>query len=376
MTLFGSIQHAESRVVKILDAFLHSPNWIYKTTACLIILIYVTAFPPFTELDLNLWDTMTYRAEHLFSPLPSEVRNSHTEKFAFRIAVPLIGRLLHFNALAFYLMSQLSGLLLIFFVQAAAYKLTADKITSFLVGLAVSCIFIGKWGFYDVYFHFDAFAILMLILAMHFRSRILIFLFIFVAAYTDERALIASALVFLWWKILEARSYSFRELLIPGRNSSVVIASWIAYGCSRVILQHIYGLATSTSDVGIEVMAFNYKFAPLALLLSLEGLWILVAFGVFLLFEKKLPAYGILFILLMALSYLVALMVFDVSRSTGYLLPSVTIGLFLLQNEESGTTVRRVVMVSALICLITPTMEFLNNVYWLGPIVPKIFKLF
>jgi len=70
-------------------------------------------------------------------------------------------------------------------------------------------------------------------------------------------------------------------------------------------------------------------------------------------------------------------MISDVSRSTTYLFPLLFIGLRKCALHYKNYTLRKIVLIATITSIILPTQEFFNyRVHGMGPIFPKIIKLF
>src|SRR5258706_8800363 len=84
---------------------------------------------------------------------------------------------------------------------------------------------------------------------------------LFLAAWTDERALIASAF-----------------LLLCGRKKAIAVAAaWTGYIVTRLILTQTFSLTVATGNVGLAVLGSHLAMIPVGIWTGLGGLSILVA---------------------------------------------------------------------------------------------------
>jgi hypothetical protein len=238
------------------------------------------------------------------------------------------------------------------------------------MALTVSSVYAGVSGFIEFRFLFDSVAYTFLILALLFRRWYLVFLMVFLAAWTDERALIASSFIFLYH--LSLRGYDlkslFRELLNP--TVIAVLAAWGAYFILRFWLSHSCGFKTDAG--GVNDFLTHANNLAIGLWTGLEGAWIFVLAGIIGLILKKNYIFAFAFILCCCVSAFVAMSVADITRSMAYLLPAVFIGVRVLSKTENPGEMKKYFFTAFLISFLWPCYyvggkEF---IWWYAPPLP------
>jgi hypothetical protein len=373
--LIETLYRLEKGAISVLTRLAQMPFWLFGTTVILSLYVYITAFPPFDLFDIKVWELTVFRGQNPFSPLPEYIINNHSDKFAFRFVGPIIGSVFGLSSYGYFIFHQLIAVCLVASILNYGFKITGDKLISISFAIGFCSLFMGKWGFYDMHSHFDALALLFIVLSLTSRHTLLVLITLLMSYFTDERALISSCLVFLIFKNRETDfNVRLNKIMLFGKFSLTVIISWILYFVIRTFLTNYYNLQTGHSAIGIVPVFENFKFMPLALLLSLEGFWIIVVIVVLFFFQQQKIFFNILYISGITIVLIVALMVYDISRSTAYLLPACLLAFEGSFRFIENSSFLRLIMACSLLSMVVPTMEFFNQVYWLGPVIPKIFK--
>jgi hypothetical protein len=190
-----------------------------------------------------------------------------------------------------------------------------------------------------------------MILAMTSAAFPVVFITCLLAFFTDERALIASSLILLWfWVIAQPlEKLSLANLYSPNYRMLAVVGSWLAYFALRVLLQQTCGLQTVYTGTNYFRRHGNMHF--LGMWTGLEGFWLIVALSILILIVKKKWTFLACYCLSMLVVVYVSLSVIDISRSMGYLLPCVFISLYLLAQVEATRAVRGWTALVAIVCL-------------------------
>jgi hypothetical protein len=367
----------ERKVGSLLETFLSGKNWKIASLIFFVLYIYVTSFPPFHQYSDHEFDFLVSQSRSPLAPIPDEFYNPHVDKHAFRLTVPLIGKIFMLPPVGFFILSQLCAAALLYCLLLFIWNISRDRVTSFLFTFAISSVFIGKWGFYDMYAHFDALALLLMVLAVIQTQHLPVILLLLLSYFTDERALISSSLVYLLFFFQEEDyKMSIKNFITFRKKRGAVLISWLVYAVIRLCLQYFTSLKITGSEVGTDIFLFNYKFAPLSLILAYEGFLLIIFIFIFTLIQRKERLSLTLLLAGIGLVWMVALLVLDVSRSTSYLLPSIllaTMGMLRFSNDT--LFIRRVMLIVACICVIIPTMYICKEPFWMSPIFPKVFKL-
>ena len=181
---------------------------------------------------------------------------------------------------------------------------------AFLVCLAIACVWPGLAAFHDLRGgYYDAVALCLLLLSMAAESPALVGICAFLAAWTDERALIALPLVLL-----------FRATNARARVAAIAIAG-AGYAVTRVALAFLYGWTTNTAGAGFGVFRHQASMLPVGIWTGLGGCWILVIASMYVLLRKKQFFTLALFALALALVLAAAMRGFRRHAQRG-LLPS------------------------------------------------------
>jgi hypothetical protein len=340
--------------------FTASPRWMWKWALLCYFLILFFSFPDLPKLfhpgEHSIWQAVQEQIADPTAQHYVDDPESHQAKRTFRLFMPLIFKVLHTdNIILMYLLQQFAVIALLYFSIRISLRVSSDKITAAAIALSLAFIYIGQAGVVDVFGKFDTIAICGLLGAMAFRHPLLIFILCSIAAWTDERGLLACSLVFVWWKMQENDKISFTSLLKPQKFSLAVIAAIAAYAIVRIFLQKQYGMHTATGMVGLEVLQTQFNMIFFGLWTALEGMWILFFMSLIVIYRSKNWWLGIgislSMIILISLSYLVV----DISRSLMYLAPLTFISLLVLCRTENKAYLRKTVLISMVVCILVPT---------------------
>jgi hypothetical protein len=194
---------------------------------------------------------------------------------------------------------------------------------------------------------------------MCFRNPAVIFLSMSFCCWTDERAVVVSPLVLIWWVVQEAgqeRAIIRQHVLLNRRVWAVVLAV-LCYVAGRLALGHVWHDPQWHKDLAPHgPWATRWPFFLAGLASSLKWLWLLVAAGglaAFLSHRRWLAVAMVLFVV----AYLGSCtLVLDTTRSAAYVFPSVIVGLAWLFRTESRTTVRWLVFGICVLSFLTPSV--------------------
>jgi hypothetical protein len=361
----------KTNLFSYLEVLSKYKNWDFLLTFICTIYIFISAFPPYYDLKNN--ELLKIQIENPITRLPDEFLNSsHEQKHQFRITVPIIAHFLKISGYWLLGLQYISSFLLLLYTYRLSLKICSDKVIATLSVICISAIYVGVGGYYDVFWHFDSLAILLLILAMYTDYHLFVFIFILSASFTDERAFIASALVFVF-KIAQNNKANTSLADLFGYNSIIIIASWLTYFSLRTYLIYYHNFFTGMQDIGPQLLIRNYRTFPLNILFIFEGGWLFIWLGISRVKDRILT---ILTIASTLVIISISLMISDVSRSTSYLLPLFFIGLYACNKEFKLYTLRKIILVCTIISLIVPTQEFFNyTIYGMGAIFPNLLSI-
>jgi hypothetical protein len=305
------------------------------------------------------WDTIVLKSHDLTNSLSELNPQGHPAKLVFRLTVPLIMKVFNLSPIGIQIVQYVLGYLLIIFAYKISLKILNDSVSATFIALGIMFTHFGNANFYDGFYAFlDGWSYFFIIMAMYSQNVIGIFFFATCAAWNDERAFIALAVVLLFHQINTRimSKYSFKELISLNSKSIAVLAAITSYLCLRLFLQFRFGMHTplSGADVGLAMLRENKNYLSLGIWTFLEGFWLL--FPLFILIAAMNKNY-LLLTLILAQSIIVTLMagcVWDLTRSGAYLMPVIFILVCYLRNHITIDAMRFVLLIIMMVCFMFP----------------------
>jgi hypothetical protein len=287
--------------------------WLRVGAAGAVLSILVQA--PFTGPHYSLtWRAVVRQSHDLFGG-PLGPPGSHEAKLTFRLVPPLVVRYFHLNPTAYYAVQVGLGVVTLGVVARLLERRGFSRRECLAVVAGISTTAIGAVWFADMNPQFDAIALSALVAGLVTENPVGVFAALSIACWTDERSLIAAlAVVVAHWLRRDPRAVL------------ACVGALVSYLALRLWLTVHFSIVIDRAWVGSSVLGPNIRFAPLAIAISLEGVWGLLAFGLFSLVRARRPEAPLL-VTAAALSSLVAVLVYDVSRSAAYLLPTVLVAI-------------------------------------------------
>ncbi|MDB5489671.1 MAG: hypothetical protein JWQ58_3386, partial [Reyranella sp.] len=209
----------------------------------------------------------------------------------------------------------------------------------------------------------DAFAFAFLTVAVAFRNPPVIAAAIVAACFTDERAMIVSPLIVLYWAMRnsDSRKPDWFNLQTITVASAILLA-----GAIRLMLMFGYGLHIpmgAGKDVGFSVLPLNLPNVQYELPHVLAGLWLWPLVACVLLVRNRWW-FSLLAILggtgaIVGVSFLVL----DVDRSLAYSLPVLFVSMAVAAWAKLGRTdLRSIAILGFLISFAFPVNNLLGGV--------------
>jgi len=291
---------------------------------------------------------------------------THQSKLTFRLSVPLIAKLFHLSITGIIFLQYIFGFLLFYISSSILKQITKDNFTTLIITLSIPFIYAGRVSFIDIRGVFDGIALFFLVVSMFKRNMIIITTAIIMTSFTDERGLIASSLVFVYWYIHESNE---KRKLFTKYTSSVVLGG-VIYLILRLFLSCFFHLSTQSGGIGFNVLASNLNLLPLGTWHGLEGNWMLVLIALFTLIFNKDKLTLLFFILSISIVLITGSLVADVTRSMAYVIPALFISILIIQKNDSLMFMRRLSVIVLLICFIYPAYNSGSNniVEWNYPL--------
>jgi hypothetical protein len=359
-----------ARVEDMLARLAERRAWLTLGVAAAIALSLLITFPRisfFLGNDgqiSNFWPFVERQAQSQLSMNQSFYNgdeSTHESKRAFRLALPILMRVLHGDWLILLVLQAALGVAMLYLVGKIAWELFGDRVVALASVFGVSAIYAGKAAFLQLGGVGDAFAYAFLTIAAAYRSGPLIAASIFAACFTDERAIVAAPLVGLYWV--------FRQEHAPAWLNRQTVAVALAVSAAlavRLYLMRAYGLYVSIGsgkNVGLDVLARTLPELQYALPHVLTGLWLwpLVA-AKLLLRHRQWLALSALTVGAVALTA-VAFLVLDVDRSLSYLLPLLYVAMAIAAKYRlSLADAKSIAIAAMLLAFLFPV----NNLFGAG----------
>jgi hypothetical protein len=161
------------------------------------------AFPNYDALRTifseTTWRNVQVKFDHpmadtsrIFAP------GSHESNLTFRLTVPILAHIFHLHRAEVLICFAFVGFVLLYLVLKVAFTLSASKRVALFVCLSTACTWPGEAAFHELRGgYYDALALCLVLAACATSSSIVTAALLFLAAWTDERALVASLFVLL-----------------------------------------------------------------------------------------------------------------------------------------------------------------------------------
>ena len=348
------------------------PHWKAKALVFILSFSLFRAFPNYNFLRApGVPDTWKNAAIKIANPAADMTRlfpaDLHESNLTFRLTVPLIARVFHLGTVGHLALFAVCGVLLLLCTLTLAERITGARTVALYVTLAIACTWPALLAFHQLLGGFyDVVALLLLLFAMEVRPPVLAAAAVFAAAWTDERALPAVALLCLF-----ALAQSERPRCIA------VLSGAAAHLGSRIWMVTAWHLHITMGGAGIATFLRNLHVAPLGVWAGLGGSWILVVCALAILAVRRRYFEFAGLALAIALVTAGALGVEDLTRSMAYALPAVFVALHVLAKNETPGTVERITQAAALVCALLPTWFVQSgDVTWILPLPVQLIRLF
>ncbi len=371
-------QWLRDRIDAVVDRILAGPHWKWKALGSVLAITLLRAFPSYDALGTSFVEAKWRDAQVKFDhPLIDTSRifaaGSHESNLTFRLTVPILAHIFHLHEAGLLIFFAGVGVVLLYLVLKVAFTISASRKVALLVCLATACAWPGEAAFHDLRGgYYDALAICLLVAACAASSSLLAASFLFLAAWTDERALVASCFVFLLGAYNNtAGPWRF----VTGKPAAVVVAI-AGYLGTRAYLITTHSYVHAASGIGLSIFVQQANVIPLAIWTGLGGSWILVFLGLLALFVQKRYWAAAGFCGALAGVMLASLAVADVTRSMAYCLPAVFVGLAALSRSERMKQVEGLAAIGAAISFLVPTYYLEGNagLWWLYPLPIQIVR--
>ncbi len=313
-------------------------RWWAVKVALITVAVSFVCQAPALEAKRTFFPTIVGQGRHPLTPLRVVSESSHEAKLAFRLVPPLLVHFGHLSVVGYYALQGALGVTTLAGLAWLFHHVGYTRKWAFGIVFALAFTYMGAVWFLDTQPYFDALAASALVLALCVPHPLAVFAAGSVALWTDERSILALGVVALF------------HLRHNRRDGTIAVGvALAAYVALRMFLGEHYGLSTGKSELGPAVLFEYWSAMPLAILLSLEGLWVILVAAYWSALRDRdwlVVGAGVL----TAGSIAAAVMVNDVTRSTVYVLPGVVFGLVYLVNKP-----RPPLRVGLALCVFIPT---------------------
>ncbi|MGI4834069.1 MAG: hypothetical protein ACRYFK_11470 [Janthinobacterium lividum] len=298
----------------------------------------------------------------------STIAVTHGAKMVFRLTLPLLARVLHLGVGHLLLLQVALGVLMYWWLAAALARLLADRVAGALLALGLSGTYFGYAFSSELRGCFDAYCYALLVAALLARRGWVIVGLVVVGGFVDERMLLASPLLVLWYGVAAygwQNPAAWRYLLT--QRAGAVYAAWGVYAGLRLYLAWHYHLPTYTGLVGLDALRINLgaEWLPLGYLSAFKA-HLLLPIGAAIVLARR-QAYGLLLLagLCAAPIFLGCVLVTDITRSLAYGGPLLFSSVHLLGRATTVAQRRGLALALAASTLLLPSYHVLGAVLYL-----------
>jgi hypothetical protein len=338
------------------------PFFLTLTLVCISLFL---AFPRYDQYNNNpvAWDVTMLKSQDLTNSLTKIPPESFMAKKVFRLTVPVVIRVFHLNRAGVIAIQALLGFLLLLFSYKLANRILEDSVSATLVTAGIAFIYAGRACFTDIaYTHFDGWAYFFILMALYNRNLFAIFLFATMAAWIDERGVLALIFPILFHQVEASKDKNFAllPLLRPARSSIAVLLAVAGYIALRLYLTHAYNMHTPANDANLSVLNQNIIHTSFGFgaFTFLEGFWLLLPAVILTGIKNK--HYILMTLILGAILAfsLVVFCVYDLTRSGSYLFSVIFVFLVYIRQFVQIANFRSILAVCFFFCFIFPPINY------------------
>lgn len=372
-----------TRLSDFIEKKTDSKYWLWKLAIFCAILSWCLATPPYTvSASSDAWAFIEIQVADLLHPTHYEVY-IRRENMVMRWMLPLMYFITGHSIVLVLVIQGILGVIFLYLFSREVFRQTNDKVLTVFFALGLSNIFVFSWFFVDTAGYGDGFAYFFLLLALLIRNPALLFVCLQFAFFTDERAIIASGYVVLWWMTRsliehdEKGGPGFIEIV----KSAFVRPAWVVWVALAVYIAfRRYIMSTYFPDhlyttMGTPVLFLDTHRWGLgnSLWTSFEGTWLLLLTAGFILWQAGRRWHFLALLTGFIVLIITGILVHDIDRAYGYGFPFLLISSLILSRLIPLAEYRKLVFVMALICVISPMCFTLgyNKVIWAEPLPIK-----
>jgi hypothetical protein len=359
-----------SYAIGYFDFLVSGQYWKLKLMILGLLFAFVCA-PPIKENihfenNYSYWPTVENQIAHPFQAIDAHPK-SHAANKSFRLTVPLLAKLFHLDRRSIYIVQVSTILIMMWVILTLAFRITENKLYSALFLFAFIPLYPLICSYQEATGHLDAFGYCFILLAMVPRQKWLIFLFCTCALWCDERALISSLLVFLWWYLNDMTTFPSRTKLlrIPNQYAFAVMGSWVAYIALRLVIMKTTPLHIAMEKPDLSILPQYIRHIPMLVFFAFGALWLFPIIGILYLIKFKEYLFAAAFVLPMLMVFIISSMVWDFSRSISFLLPAFFISLIIVRNYLNESIMRYLFFFVFIVAVIFPCVHFDSQIHYI-----------
>lgn len=378
-----SLSHTYAQLSRFIDKKAEGQYWLWKLAIFCAVLSWCLAVPPYTVIHgSDAWAFIEIQVTDLLHPHHYEVF-IRRENMVMRWMLPLMYFITGHSIVLVLIIQGMLGILFLYLFSKEVFRQTNDKVLTVFFALGLSNLFVFSWFFVDTAGYGDAYAYFFLLLALLVRHPALLFVCLQFAFFTDERAIIASGYVVLWWMTRsvidngQKGGPGFMDL-VKSAFSRPVWVVWVAlivyiafrrYIMSTYFPDHLY------TTMGTPVLFSDVHRWGLgnSLWTSFEGTWLVLGTAGFALWRAGWRWHFLALLVGFTVLIITGILVHDIDRAYGYGFPFLLTSSLILSRMIPLAEFRKLVFIMAVICIISPMCYTLgyNKVVWAEPLPMK-----
>lgn len=372
-----------TRLINFIEKNTNSRYWLWKLVLFCAVLSWCLAVPPYTVMNSSdAWAFIKIQSADLLHPTNFEVY-IRRENMVMRWVLPMVYFLTNSVVLILVIQAMLGVAFLYLFLREV-FRQTNDKVLTTFFALGLSNIFVFSWFFVDTAGYGDGYAYFFLILALLIRNPILLFICLQAAFFTDERALVASGYLILWWlteflmnKSKEEDSTSLSVVMkgIFQARTWVVLVALALYMVFRNYIMSVYFPGHDYTTMGTPVLFADMHRWGLgsSLWSSFEGMWLPLAVAGYVLCVAGRYWHFLALLAGFVVLIITGIFVHDVDRALGYGFPFLLSSSLILSRLIPLAEYRKLTLVTAFFCVVSLMCytQGYNIVIWAEPLPMK-----
>ena len=370
-----SLQHLVTRLDTATNLITVGSYWKIKIAALSCCLVLFFSFPEYSYFKAgeNPWSSWVFLQDRIQAPFSKSTGKlgSNEGNKVYRLTPILAARLYNSphtlrNVAFLTLIEHLMGVMFFYLMAGIIFKITNDKNTAAYFTVGLSFLFLGKDFFWDISSWLIPFGYFFMLLAMISRNPVVIFMALFLGFWSDERMVLLSPLILLWWRINTENKDFWKIVVAYFANFTLFFV--IRNQLTTNYIQSPISFRVYPKESGVDYFWALYDLLPeipMGLLLPFEGYWIFIFIFIFLTIKSwKTPRFWWLMggIAMLGGGFLVSFAVRDSTKGFSMLFPLLMITVKLLAETESPVFIKRLCMAAMLVSFAIPTY-FYNGAY-------------